>query len=95
MPPTRSKISRVRRSPASTDVRSWGSVEHAIASCTETFGGIDFVIANAGIGDYSSLDSGDPERWRRVIETNLLGVLHTVRAALPAMKAQGSRATSC
>jgi NADP-dependent 3-hydroxy acid dehydrogenase YdfG len=73
-----------------TDVRSWGSVEHAIASCTETFGGLDFVIANAGIGDYSSLDSGDPERWRRVIETNLLGVLHTVRAALPAMKAQGA-----
>jgi NADP-dependent 3-hydroxy acid dehydrogenase YdfG len=72
------------------DVRSWDSVEAAIARCTDTFGGIDFVVANAGIGSYSSLDTGDPEQWRRVIETNLLGVLYTVRATLPAMKAQGS-----
>ena len=72
-----------------TDVRSWESVQAAIAACTESFGGIDFIVANAGIGDYSALDTGDPERWRLVLETNLLGVLHTVRAALPTMKAQG------
>src|SRR5436190_23251519 len=56
------------------------------AACVARFGAIDFAVANAGIGDYSSLDTGDPERWRRVVETNLLGVLHTVRAAFPAMK---------
>ena len=72
------------------DVRSWNDVEGTVAACVESFGGIDFVVANAGIGDYSALDTGDPERWRRVLETNLLGVLHTVRAALPLMKAQGS-----
>jgi NADP-dependent 3-hydroxy acid dehydrogenase YdfG len=72
------------------DVRSWHSVERAIARCTDAFGGIDFVVANAGIGNYSALDTGDPEEWRRVIETNLLGVLYTVRAALPVMKEQGS-----
>ena len=55
-----------------TDVRSWASVERD-RSCTETFGAIDFVVANAGIGDYSALDTGDPERWRRAIETNFLG----------------------
>jgi NADP-dependent 3-hydroxy acid dehydrogenase YdfG len=73
-----------------TDVRSWASVEATIATCVDRFGGIDFVVANAGIGDYSALDTGDPERWRRVVETNFLGVLHTVRAALPPMKAQRS-----
>ena len=72
------------------DVRSWDDVEGTVAACVEAFGGIDFVVANAGIGDYSALDTGDPERWRRVLETNLLGVLHTVRAALPPMKAQRS-----
>jgi NADP-dependent 3-hydroxy acid dehydrogenase YdfG len=76
--------------PHTSDVRSWTSVEAMIAACVERFGGIDFVVANAGIGDYSALDTGDPERWRRVIETNLLGVLHTVRAAFPVMKTQGS-----
>ena len=73
-----------------TDVRSWASVEGTVAACVERFGGVDFVVANAGIGDYSALDTGDPERWRRVVETNLLGVLHTVRAAFPPMKAQGA-----
>jgi NADP-dependent 3-hydroxy acid dehydrogenase YdfG len=71
------------------DVREWPAVEALAQSCVDTFGRIDFAVANAGIGDYSSLDTGDPERWRRVIETNFLGVLHTVRAVLPHMKAQG------
>jgi NADP-dependent 3-hydroxy acid dehydrogenase YdfG len=71
------------------DVRQWAAVEQLAQSCVDAFGRIDFVVANAGIGDYSSLDTGDPERWRRVIETNLLGVLHTVRAVLPHMRSQG------
>ena len=72
-----------------TDVRDWHSVEAAAEACIEAFGTIDFVVANAGIGDYSSLSTGDPERWRRVLETNLLGVLHTVRAVFPRMKERG------
>ena len=72
-----------------TDVRAWDSVEEMTEACIHAFGGIDFVVANAGIGDYSTLDTGDPERWRRVIETNFLGVLHTVRAAFPRMKERG------
>ena len=72
-----------------TDVRDWPSVEAMADACVRAFGGIDFVVANAGIGDYSALDTGDPERWRRVVETNLLGVLHTVRAAFARMKERG------
>src|SRR6476646_1291296 len=45
-------------------VRSWDSVVHAIARCTDAFGGIDFVGANAGIGKFISHDTGDPEEWR-------------------------------
>jgi NADP-dependent 3-hydroxy acid dehydrogenase YdfG len=72
-----------------TDVRDWGSVEATVGACLETYGALDFVVANAGIGDYSALDTGDPGRWRGVVETNVLGVLYTVRAALPHMKARG------
>ena len=71
------------------DVRDWASVEAMADACVRAFGGIDFAVANAGIGDYSALDSGDPERWRSVVETNLLGVLHTVRAVYPRMKERG------
>lgn len=73
-----------------TDVRDWSSVEAMVEACVDAFGRVDFVVANAGIGDYSSLDAGDPERWRRVVETNFLGVLHTVRAAFPRMKERGT-----
>jgi NADP-dependent 3-hydroxy acid dehydrogenase YdfG len=70
------------------DVRSWSDVEAAVEACVGAFGTLDFVVANAGIGNYSSLATGDPERWKDVVDTNLLGVLHTVRAAFPRMKEQ-------
>jgi NADP-dependent 3-hydroxy acid dehydrogenase YdfG len=72
-----------------TDVREWSSVLAMADECIRSFGDIDFVVANAGIGDYSSLDEGDPARWRRVVETNLLGVIHTVRAVYPRLKERG------
>lgn len=40
-----------------TDVRAWDSVEEMTEACIHAFGGIDFVVANAGIGDYSTLDT--------------------------------------
>lgn len=72
-----------------TDVRDYRSVEALASACLDTFGAIDFVVANAGIGSYSSIHDGDPDAWRRVVETNLLGVLHTVRATYPHMKERG------
>jgi NADP-dependent 3-hydroxy acid dehydrogenase YdfG len=51
---------------------------------------IDVLVANAGIGSYTDLATGDPHEWRAVVETNLLGVMHSVRAVLPGMKERGS-----
>jgi NADP-dependent 3-hydroxy acid dehydrogenase YdfG len=76
-------------SAAAVDVRDWRRVDELCDAALETFGALDFVVANAGIGDYSSLHDGDPDRWRTVVETNLLGVLHTVRAAYARMKERG------
>ena len=53
-------------------------------------GRIDFVLANAGIAEQTRIDTGDPELWRAVIETNLLGVIYTVHAVLPTMIEQNS-----
>ncbi len=74
---------------AAADVRAFTEIEAAVSLCREAFGHIDFMVANAGIGDYSSMADGDVERWRRVIDTNLLGVAHTVRAVLPHLKEIG------
>jgi NADP-dependent 3-hydroxy acid dehydrogenase YdfG len=51
---------------------------------------LDLVVACAGIVDQGDFAGGDPERWRDVVDTNLLGVAYTARAAVPHMTKQGS-----
>lgn len=73
----------------SADVRRPVDVERGRDVCLERFGRLDFVVANAGVGDSTRLVDGDPERWRLTLDVNVLGVAHTVRAVLPTMLAQG------
>jgi NADP-dependent 3-hydroxy acid dehydrogenase YdfG len=75
--------------PVQCDVRNFPDVESAADLCLTSYGRIDFIVASAGIADTTSMTDGDPERWRVVLETNVLGVLHAVRAALPAMQRAG------
>ena len=56
-----------------------GAVEHAAAQ----FGGLDLVVANAGIGTVGTVRATDPGVFDRVIEVNVLGVHRTILAALP------------
>jgi NADP-dependent 3-hydroxy acid dehydrogenase YdfG len=72
------------------DVRRYEDVTALRDATVAAYGRLDFVVANAGITDWSSMSDGDPERWRDVLETNVLGVAHTIRATLPALVAQGS-----
>lgn len=67
------------------DVRDLPAMQAAAAQAVEKFGGIDVVVANAGIASYGSVLNIDPEAFKRVIDVNLLGVFYTVRAALPAI----------
>ena len=53
-------------------------------------GGIDMVIANAGIGGHDDLMSGDASAINNIIETNVLGVTNTLMPFIPAMKEQKS-----
>jgi len=67
------------------DVRDLAAMQSAAAMATERFGGIDVVMANAGIASFGSVLQVDPEAFKRVIEVNVLGVFHTVRATLPSI----------
>ncbi|MGW6374948.1 SDR family oxidoreductase [Rhodococcus sp. NPDC055112] len=67
------------------DVCDLPSMESAVAQGVEHFGGIDVVMANAGIASYGSILAVDPATFRRVIDVNLVGVFNTVRAALPSI----------
>ncbi|MFZ0902512.1 MAG: SDR family oxidoreductase [Mycobacterium sp.] len=70
---------------ATADVRDLAAMQAAANQAVEKFGGIDVVIANAGIASYGSVLQVDPEAFRRVLDVNLLGVFHTVRATLPSV----------
>jgi NAD(P)-dependent dehydrogenase (short-subunit alcohol dehydrogenase family) len=67
------------------DVSQRADVERLVAETAARFGGIDVVVANAGIAPVGMTRSIDPEAFERTIEINLLGVWRTVRACLPHM----------
>jgi NAD(P)-dependent dehydrogenase (short-subunit alcohol dehydrogenase family) len=71
--------------PIAADVRDLPAMQAAAEQAVERFGGIDVVVANAGIASYGSVLHVDPEAVKRVLDVNLLGVFHTVRATLPAL----------
>ncbi len=74
---------------AECDVTDYLAVERLVERTVEDFGRLDFLVANAGIAEQSRIATGDPERWAAVVTTNLLGTMHTVRAALPVMQRHG------
>jgi NAD(P)-dependent dehydrogenase (short-subunit alcohol dehydrogenase family) len=65
------------------DVTDRDGLERAVQAVVERFGGIDVVMANAGIAPAGMVRSTDPAAFERTVEINLLGVWRTVRSCLP------------
>ncbi|GAA3460723.1 SDR family oxidoreductase [Saccharothrix longispora] len=65
------------------DVTDWDALEAAVAGVVEHFGGIDVLVANAGVAATGFIRSMDRAAFERVVEVNLLGVWRTVRTCLP------------
>jgi NADP-dependent 3-hydroxy acid dehydrogenase YdfG len=76
--------------PVEMDVRDPFAVREVIDSTVARNGRLDFLLANAGMADQDLASEGHPEVWKRLIETNLLGVMYCVRFALPHMQRQRS-----
>ena len=72
------------------DVSRYWEVAAAVDACRQTFGGFDVLIGNAGVIEpIAHMWKADPEAWGKAVDVNLKGVFHGMRAALPAMAAQG------
>lgn len=65
------------------DVTDQQALQQAVVHTVDRLGGIDVVVANAGVASYGSVRQIDPEAFARTIEINLTGVFRTVHAALP------------
>jgi len=71
------------------DVRSPADMERAVTATVDRFGRLDTIVANAGIGEYVNFLDQTAEAARDIVETNLLGTVWTIRAALPHVIAAG------
>lgn len=73
-----------------TDVKKIEDLIRLVNKAVHTFGRLDVIINNAGIGQLSRIDDLDVEGWEEMIDVNLRGVLYGIAAAIPIFKQQRS-----
>jgi (+)-trans-carveol dehydrogenase len=71
------------------DVRDYGALAQAVDAGVAELGRLDVVSANAGISSYGPAVEIEEQMWRDMIDTNLTGVWHTVKATVPHIRAGG------
>lgn len=71
------------------DVTSEATVESAIATTSREFGGIDILVANAGVLWLGAIESTPVQRWQLCLDVNLTGVFLVTKAAIPHLRARG------
>jgi NAD(P)-dependent dehydrogenase (short-subunit alcohol dehydrogenase family) len=74
------------------DVTDQASVRGAVDTVLQSEGRIDAVVNNAGVGGFGPVERSSDDEWLATFDTNLFGPVRVVRAALPAMRAQGDGA---
>jgi len=72
------------------DVTSEDDWDRVVAVADEKFGGVDVLVANAGIEAFGSVETVALDEWRTVQRTNVDGVLLGIRAVVPSMRRRGS-----
>ena len=74
------------------DTASLVDLERAVAEAKERFGGLDVLVANAGVEVFGSVETVSVDDWRRTFEINLEGAMLAARASIPAMRRRGGGA---
>ncbi|MFV0305288.1 MAG: SDR family oxidoreductase [Moheibacter sp.] len=69
-----------------SDVTKFEDEQRAIKETLEHFGQLDVVLANAGLGNFAPVDELSLEQWDSMIDTNLNGVFHTLKASVEELK---------
>lgn len=69
-----------------SDVTKPADEINAVNTIMDKWGQLDVVLANAGVGHFMPVDEMSEEHWRQMINTNLNGVFHTLKASVEALK---------
>ncbi|MBQ4913241.1 SDR family oxidoreductase [Maribacter sp. MMG018] len=69
-----------------SDVAKMEEEKKAVSKIVETWGQLDVVLANAGVGNFAPIDEMTEEAWHQMIDTNLTGAFHTLRASVEELK---------
>lgn len=81
-----SKIEKGQILGVVSDVRNLASQENSVKEAVETFGSLDVLIANAGVGHFASIENLTSEQWQQTIDVNLTGVFNSIKAAVEPLK---------
>lgn len=68
------------------DVKDFKSQQEAVDLVIKKWGGLNVLIANAGVGHFGSIEELGIEQWNDTIDTNLTGVFYSIKASLDAIK---------
>lgn len=69
-----------------SDVAKLEDEQHAVSAILDKWGQLDVVMANAGVGHFAPIDELEDKKWHQMIDTNLNGVFHTLKASVEALK---------
>ncbi|WP_350289656.1 SDR family oxidoreductase [uncultured Croceitalea sp.] len=72
--------------PLSSDVTILENEREAVSAILDKWGLLDVVLANAGVGHFAPVDIMEETDWKQMIDTNLTGVFHTLKASVEALK---------
>lgn len=70
-----------------SDVRKLEDQQRSVQQIIDTWGQLDVLVANAGVGHFASIEDLTPEQWQETIDTNLTGVFYSIKASLEGLKA--------
>src|SRR4030095_420206 len=73
---------------AAADMSKPNEIAAMIASAEKTFGAVDILVNNAGIQHVAPIEEFPIEKWNAILAINLTAAFHTIRAAVPGMKAR-------
>ena len=79
-----------RALPVPCDVTSEESVNAAVEAAVAEFGGIDILVANAGVLWLGPIESTPLKRWQLCLDVNLTGVFLVTKAVIPHVRARGA-----